>query len=322
MTRVLVTGAAGFIGSHLVEALLARGDEVVGVDSFDPFYPRAYKELNLAPALANPAYRFVEGDILDSASVASLLTPDTLVVHLAARAGVRPSIHDPVGYARTNVSGTAAVVEAMRAAGATRLAFGSSSSVYGNTTPAPFRETAPALDPVSPYASTKRAGELLLASLAPILGLKVAALRYFTVFGPRQRPDLAIHAFARRMLQGRSLTLFGDGSQARDYTYCTDIVAGTVAAIDWLETAPVGVEYFNLGGSRPVALREMVATLSEALGVTPEVEWLPMQPGDVELTSADLEKSGRVLGFAPRVGFEQGISRFVEWCRAFYESQQ
>ncbi|MEZ4589175.1 MAG: NAD-dependent epimerase/dehydratase family protein [Gemmatimonadales bacterium] len=321
MTRVLVTGAAGFIGSHLVEALLTRGDEVVGVDNFDPFYGRAAKESNLSGALGRPGYAFHELDILESDRLAGLLTADTVVAHLAAKAGVRPSIADPVGYARANVVGTAAVVEAMGRAGASRLAFGSSSSVYGNDTPAPFREDAPALDPVSPYAATKRAAELFLISAAPIQALKVAALRYFTVFGPRQRPDLAIHKFARRMLEGVPLTLYGDGTQARDYTYCSDIVAGTIAAIDWTERAPVGVECFNLGGSRPVPLRQMVATLSEALGIEPEVEWHPMQPGDVEHTSADLEKSGRVLGFAPTVSFDDGIARFVEWCRALYARQ-
>jgi len=321
MTRVLVTGAAGFIGSHLVEALLARGDEVIGVDNFDPFYGRAVKEANLTGALGRPGYAFHELDVLDSDRLAGLLSADTVVAHLAAKAGVRPSIADPVGYARANVVGTAAVVEAMRRAGATRLAFGSSSSVYGNATPAPFREDAPALDPVSPYAATKRAAELFLISSAPIQALKVAALRYFTVFGPRQRPDLAIHKFARRMLEGVPLTLFGDGTQARDYTYYSDIVAGTIAAIDWTEQAPVGVECFNLGGRRPVPLRQMVATLSEALGIEPEVEWHPMQPGDVEHTSADLEKSGRVLGFAPTVSFDDGIVRFVEWCRALYARQ-
>jgi len=321
MTRVLVTGAAGFIGSHLVEALLARGDEVVGVDNFDPFYGRAVKESNLTGALGRPGYAFHEFDILDSDRLSGLLTADTVVAHLAAKAGVRPSIADPVGYARANVVGTAAVVEAMRRSGANRLAFGSSSSVYGNATPVPFREDAPALDPVSPYAATKRAAELFLISTAPIQALKVAALRYFTVFGPRQRPDLAIHKFARRMLEGVPLTLFGDGTQARDYTYFSDIVAGTIAAIDWTEQAPVGVECFNLGGSRPVPLRQMVATLSEALGIEPEVEWHPMQPGDVEHTSADLEKSGRVLGFAPAVSFDDGIVRFVEWCRALYARQ-
>jgi UDP-glucuronate 4-epimerase len=321
MTRVLVTGAAGFIGSHLAEALLARGDEVVGLDSFDPFYPRAFKEANLVECRRSPRFRLVEADILDVETLAGVLTAETVVAHLAAKAGVRPSIQDPLGYARTNVAGTASVVEAMRRAGARRLVFGSSSSVYGNSTPAPFREDAPALDPVSPYAATKRAGELLLTSLAGLLRLKVAALRYFTVFGPRQRPDLAIHAFARRMLEGRSLTLYGDGSQARDYTYFSDIVAGTVAAVDWTESAPVGVEYFNLGGSRPVPLSDMVAMLSRALGITPRLEWLPMQPGDVECTYADLEKAGRVLGFAPEVRFEEGIARFVDWCRSFYESQ-
>lgn len=321
MTRVLVTGAAGFIGSHLVEALLQRGDEVLGLDSFDPFYPRPFKERNLEPAIRSPGYRFVEGDILDVDLVASLLTPDTVVSHLAAKAGVRPSIQDPIGYARTNVTGTASIAEAMRRSGATRLAFGSSSSVYGNSTPAPFREDVPALVPVSPYASTKRAAELLLVSLAPLLGLKVAALRYFTVFGPRQRPDLAIHLFSRRMLRGERLSLFGDGSQARDYTFCSDIVAGTVAAIDWTAGAPVGVECFNLGGNRPIPLRDLVAELSRALGVSPQVEWLPMQPGDVELTFADLTKSQAELGFAPRVGFSEGIARFVEWCKAFYASQ-
>jgi UDP-glucuronate 4-epimerase len=321
MSQILVTGAAGFIGSHLVEALLARGDEVVGLDSFDPFYPRSVKETNLATARTNPRFRFVEGDILDTDLVAGLLTEQTVVCHLAAKAGVRPSIQDPVGYARTNVLGTVAVVEAMRRAGATRLAFGSSSSVYGNTTPAPFREDAPALEPVSPYASTKRAGELHLTAMAPLQGLKAVALRYFTVFGPRQRPDLAIHLFARRMLRGDQLSLFGDGSQARDYTYCSDIVAGTIAGIDWTERAPVGVECFNLGGNRPIPLRDLVSVLSRALGIEPRVQWLPMQPGDVEHTSADLTKARAGLGYVPRVEFAEGIARFVEWCRATYASQ-
>jgi len=321
MTRVLVTGAGGFIGSHLAEALLARGDEVIGIDSFDPFYPRSFKEKNLATARSHQRYRFVEANILDTDGLASRLDPETVVVHLAAKAGVRPSIADPAGYAIANVAGTASVLLAMRQAGATRLVFGSSSSVYGNSTPAPFREDAACLDPISPYAATKRAAELLVGSLAPLQGLKVAALRYFTVFGPRQRPDLAIHAFARRMLLGQPLTLFGDGSQARDYTYYSDIVAGTIAAIEWTAHAQVGVECFNLGGNRPVPLRDMVGTLSGALGIEPIVTWLPMQPGDVEHTYADLTKSGAALGFRPQVPFAVGIERFVEWCRAFYASE-
>jgi UDP-glucuronate 4-epimerase len=321
MSRVLVTGAAGFIGSHVAEALLQRGDEVIGVDSFDPFYPRSFKEKNLATARSHDRYRLVEANILDPDSLAGRLDPDTIVVHLAAKAGVRPSIADPAGYAIANVAGTAAVLRAMRQAGATRLVLGSSSSVYGNTTPPPFREDAACLDPISPYAATKRAAELLVGSLAPLQGLKVAALRYFTVFGPRQRPDLAIHAFARRMLLGEPLTLFGDGSQARDYTYYSDIVAGTIAAIEWTAHAEVGVECFNLGGNRPVPLRDMVDTLSRALGIEPTVVRMPMQPGDVEHTYADLTKSGAVLGYRPQVPFAVGIERFVEWCRAFYASE-
>jgi UDP-glucuronate 4-epimerase len=317
VTRVLVTGAAGFIGSHLVEALAARGDEVVGIDNFDPFYDRAMKEANLRDMQA-PRFRFHEQDMLDVQRMAALLTPDTVVVHLAAKAGVRPSIADPLAYARANVEGTAAVLEAARQVGARRIVFGSSSSVYGDITPAPFREDASAIDPVSPYAATKRAGELLVRAAAPLHGFRAVALRFFTVFGPRQRPDLAIHAFARRMADGKPLTLFGDGTQARDYTYCDDIVAGVVAAVDWTARAPVGMEIFNLGGNRPLPLKVLVEELSGALGIVPTVQWAPMQPGDVQLTCADVEKSKRVLGFEARTPFAEGIRRFAAWFRRAY----
>jgi UDP-glucuronate 4-epimerase len=312
MTRVLVTGAAGFIGSHLVEALAARGDEVVGVDNFDPFYDRAMKEANLRD-VGTGRLDFHEVDMLDVDHVAGLLTPDTVLVHLAAKAGVRPSIADPAGYARANVEGTAAVLEAARRAGVVRIVFGSSSSVYGDTTPAPFREDAPALDPVSPYAATKRAGELLVRAATALNGFRAASLRFFTVYGPRQRPDLAIHAFARRMVDGRPLILFGDGTQSRDYTYCDDIVAGVVAAVDWTAGAPVGMEIFNLGGSRPLPLKVLVGELSAAMGMTPVVQWAPMQPGDVQTTCADVDKAQRVLGFEARMPFGEGIQRFAAW---------
>ena len=318
MTRVFVTGAAGFIGSHLVEALSRRGDEVVGIDNFDPFYPRAMKERNLSEMGPLSGFTFHELDLLDAAALRSHLTPDTVLVHLAAKAGVRPSLADPVGYARVNVTGTAAVAEAARAAGVSRILFGSSSSVYGDSSPAPFREDAAAMDPVSPYAATKRAGELLLRSVARIYGFRVATLRFFTVYGPRQRPDLAIHSFTRRMIEGRTLTLFGDGTQARDYTYCDDIVAGVIAALEWTERAPVGVEDFNLGGNRSVPTGAMVEEISRALGITPTIEWAPMQPGDVQRTAADLSKSGTVLGYAPRTPFPEGIRRFVAWFREAY----
>ncbi|HYF40264.1 MAG TPA: NAD-dependent epimerase/dehydratase family protein [Gemmatimonadales bacterium] len=318
MTEVLVTGAAGFIGSHLVQALVSQGHEVTGIDNFDPFYPRAIKERNLAEIGAPPGFRFRELDLLDVAGVRSLLSPSTVIVHLAAKAGVRPSLQDPVGYARVNVTGTAAVAEAARQAGVSRFVFGSSSSVYGDSTPVPFREDAVAIVPVSPYAATKRAGELFLASVAPIYGFRVASLRFFTVYGPRQRPDLAIHSFTRKMVEGRTLTLFGDGTQARDYTYCDDIVAGVLSAVAWTETAPIGVETFNLGGSRSVATEAMVAEIARALGVKPKIEWAPMQPGDVQQTAADLTKSSAVLGYQPKTPFSDGITRFVHWFREAY----
>jgi UDP-glucuronate 4-epimerase len=315
VTRVLVTGAAGFIGSHLVEALVRRGDEVVGIDNFDPFYSRAMKERNLRTAAACPGFAFHEQDMRDVDALRAHLTPDTVIVHLAARAGVRPSLADPVGYAEVNVAGTAAVLEAARRAGVSRIALGSSSSVYGDSTPVPFREDAVAVEPVSPYAATKRAAELLLRAVAPVYGFRSAALRFFTVYGPRQRPDLAIHAFARRLVAGDVITLFGDGTQARDYTYCDDIVAGVTAAIDWTATAPVGMEPFNLGGNRAVPTGAMLDEIAAALGIVPRVEWAPMQPGDVQRTAADLTKSGAVLGYAPRTPFPEGIRRFVAWFR-------
>jgi UDP-glucuronate 4-epimerase len=318
VTRILVTGAAGFIGSHLVQALVSQGDEVLGIDNFDAFYPRAIKERNLAEIGHGANFSFWEGDMLDVDAVRSRLTPDTVVVHLAAKAGVRPSLADPVGYARANVTGTAAVLQAARQAGVSRIVFGSSSSVYGDSTPVPFREDAIAIDPVSPYAATKRAGELFLASVAPIYGFRAASLRFFTVYGPRQRPDLAIHAFTRKMVEGRTLTLFGDGTQSRDYTYCDDIIAGVLAAIRWTGTAPIGVESFNLGGNRSIRTGDMVDEIAAALNVKPKIEWSPMQPGDVQRTAADLTKSSAVLGYTPRTPFPEGVRRFVQWYREAY----
>jgi UDP-glucuronate 4-epimerase len=314
MTRVLLTGAAGFIGSHLAERLLARGDEVIGVDNFDPFYDRSIKQQNLEAALASPRFALHELDIV-TGNLAALLDPATVIVHLAGKAGVRPSLADPAGYVRVNLVGTQAVLDAARRAGTSRIVFGSSSSVYGDDTPAPFREDAPAVSPISPYAATKRGGELLLAAQAKEFGFRAVALRFFTVYGPRQRPDLAIHAFCRRLSEGQPITMFGDGSEARDYTYIDDILAGVLSAIAWTGNAPTGLEIVNLGGNQAVPLKLMISTLADALEVTPGITRAPRQPGDVRHTSADLTKAGAMLGYRPQVSFPEGIRRFVAWYR-------
>jgi UDP-glucuronate 4-epimerase len=321
MTRVCLTGAGGFIGSHVAERLLARGDEVVGIDNFDPFYPRPVKERNLEAARASGGFQFHELDILDTAPIRRLLTADTVVVHLAAKAGVRPSLEDPAGYLRVNVTGTQSLIDACRDAGVSRVVFGSSSSVYGDDTPPPFREDAPAVHPISPYAATKRAAELLLEAQATHVGLRVAALRFFTVYGPRQRPDLAIHRFVRRLSEGDPITMFGDGSDARDYTYIDDIVSGVVSAVDWTRAGPIGLELFNLGGNETVALARLITEISAALGIEPCIEQTGRQAGDVHLTSADLTKSHRVLGYRPTVPFPEGIRRFVAWFRETHAHQ-
>jgi UDP-glucuronate 4-epimerase len=279
------------------------------------------KEQNLREARRFPKFTFHELDVLDTAALKPLCAPDTVVVHLAAKAGVRPSLKDPAGYLRVNVAGTQSVLDAARAAGATRFVQGSSSSVYGDDTPAPFREDAPAVHPISPYAATKRAAELVLEGQASTAGVRAAVLRFFTVYGPRQRPDLAIHSFTRRLHAGEPITMFGDGSEARDYTYIDDIVTGVIAAVDWTATAPPGVEAFNLGGNEAVPLARMIEIIAAALGVTPAVERAPRQPGDVRFTAADLAKSARVLGYRPATSFPEGIRRFVDWFRETHARQ-
>ncbi len=341
VVRVLVTGAAGFIGSHLCQRLAARGDDVAGIDNFDAFYPRATKERNLAelhaalaPAAPTPAsvaafasrqsvgrpgrFVFVEGDIRrpdDLASVFVAARPE-LVVHLAALAGVRPSIADPARYADVNITGTQRVLDACRAHGVARVAFASSSSVYGMDSAVPFRESDACLHPVSPYAATKRAGELVTFTAHHLTGMGVTNLRFFTVYGPRQRPDLAIHKFTRLIASGQPIDLYGDGSTSRDYTWVDDIVDGCVASVDQLAADAVGTyRIYNLGGSRTTTLLGLVEMISNALGQRPEIRWLPEQPGDMKRTLADLSLSGRDLGYQPRVPIEEGIKRFVDWYR-------
>jgi UDP-glucuronate 4-epimerase len=318
--RILVTGAAGFIGSHLSERLVARGDEVVGFDNFDPFYPRAVKEQNLA-GLRPPRFTLVEGDVRSIADLERAFAgaPFDAVVHLAALAGVRPSLADPARYVDVNVLGTTRLTEVARAHGVSRFVFASSSSVYGAGSEPPFKETDPCLRPLSPYASTKRAGELQLFTAHHLYALDVTCLRFFTVYGPRQRPDLAIHKFARHILAGKTIQLFGDGSTSRDYTWIDDIIDGVVASVDNSaqqgKGAP-GYRIYNLGGSRTTTLLGLVDLLSNALGKKPVIEWQPEQPGDMKRTLADVSIVGQALGYAPRVPIEEGIARFAAWVKA------
>ncbi|HYU08221.1 MAG TPA: NAD-dependent epimerase/dehydratase family protein [Gemmatimonadales bacterium] len=311
MARYLVTGAAGFIGSHLSEALIARGSQVTGVDNFDAFYAREVKERNLAGLRKLPGFRFVEADV---ARDPVPLDGVDAVIHLAAKPGVRPSLEDPGSYMEANVTATARLIDAARRVGLNRIVFGSSSSVYGNVTPAPFAENTPAVSPISPYAASKRAGELVAHAFAQLYPLKIICLRFFTVYGPRQRPDLAIHTFTDLIARDRPVRMYGDGSSERDYTYITDCVDGILTALDWTaRAAPGTIETVNLGGGERVRLDRLIALIAAALGRAARIERHPDQPGDVQLTDADLAHAAAVLGFRPRVGIEEGIRKFVDW---------
>ncbi len=315
MARVVVTGGVGFIGYHLTRALLARGDDVVVVDDFsDAPYPAARKRRNEADLVREfPSLRVVHGCVTDRAALEPLCAGATLVVHLAALAGVRPSFAAPARYARVNVEGTATAFELAREAGCTRFVFASSSSVYGNSTPLPAHEDAPAVQPESPYAASKRGSELIASSLcrrAP--ETTCAALRFFTVYGPRQRPEMAITRFARAILAGRPITVFGDGSMRRDFTHVDDIVRGVLAAA---ERAPAGFRPYNLGSGSPVDLHTLVKMLGEAAGIAPVVERAPQPVGDVDATFADVARARAELGWEPRVTLREGLETVVRWVR-------
>jgi UDP-glucuronate 4-epimerase len=310
---VLVTGAAGFIGSHLGERLVARGDRVVGLDDLNAFYDPAIKRRNVRGLLAGGGFELVEGDIRDADLVARLFRehrPDS-VVHLAAMAGVRPSLRDPVLYHDVNCTGTAVMLQAARDAGVGRFVFGSSSSVYGGNEKVPFHEDDDVSGPVSPYAATKRANELTCWTFSHLYGMDIAALRFFTVYGPRQRPEMAIHKFVRMAAQGRPLPFYGDGRTERDYTYIDDIMDGVLKAHDRSR----GFRIYNLGESRTVSLAELVEAVGRATGTTPVVDRQPLQPGDVPRTCADVSRARAELGYDPHVGLDEGLRRFVAWYR-------
>jgi UDP-glucuronate 4-epimerase len=310
MSHVLVTGGAGFIGSHVVDALLRDGSHVTVLDNFDSFYSRSLKLANVAPHRDYSRWRLVEGDITDLDIVQALPDGIDTVVHLAAAAGVRPSIAEPLRYQAVNVAGTQNLLEFARHRGIRQFVFGSSSSVYGVNPDVPWRESDHVLQPISPYASTKVSGELLGHVYSHLHGIRFVALRFFTVYGPRQRPDLAINKFAQLMLQRAPLPLYGDGTTRRDYTYVADIVAGIRAAIAY-DGAPF--EIFNFGNNRTVSLIELVRTLETVLGVQAAVDWMPEQPGDVPQTWADIDKARRLLGYDPHTPLHVGLTRFVEW---------
>lgn len=309
--RALITGAAGFIGSHVTETLLADGWEVVGLDNFDNFYDPGIKRDNLQGTKRTKAFRMVEGDIRDAKAIEEAVGGSRLdaIIHLAARAGVRPSLEDPALYSDVNVVGTTRLLELARKREVPKFIFASSSSVYGEREGAPFRESDNVDFPISPYAATKKAGELLCYTHHHNYGTATTCLRFFTVYGPRQRPEMAIHKFTRAIEHGDPITVFGDGTSRRDYTYVDDIVAGVVAALEKAE----GYKIYNLGNHRTVELRELIRLLEEDLGKKAILKELPPQPGDVALTCADIQRAREEIGYNPATSIERGLELFIEW---------
>ena len=313
--NLLVTGGAGFIGSHLSARLLARGDRVVVLDDFNDFYDPALKRGNVAPFASNPRFRLVEGDIRDRALVFRTFAEERFdaVLHLAARAGVRPSLRDPVLYEEVNCVGTLHLLEASVAHGRPLFVFASSSSVYGINSKLPFSEEDPIDRPISPYATTKRAAELHVYTAHHLHGLRAFCLRFFTVYGPRQRPEMAIARFIRSIEEDVPIPFYGDGTSRRDYTYIDDIADGVEAALD--RGPESAFEIVNLGGARPVTLSDLVAEVERATGRKARLDRQPFQPGDVPVTYASVEKAERLLGFRARVPLAEGLKRSVEWFR-------
>ena len=311
---ILVTGGAGFIGSHLLERLLADGQACVCLDNFDPFYPEAIKRRNLAGCLGHRDFRLVEADLRDPEAYRKIegTMQISAIVHLAARAGVRPSLEQPLLYGDVNLNGTLRLLEFAREKGIQRFVFASSSSVYGNNEKIPFHEDDRVDWPISPYAATKKAGELLCHTHSHLYGIACSCLRFFTVYGPRQRPEMAIHQFTRKIDRGETLSLYGDGSSERDYTYISDIIQGVMGAIERVS----GYEIVNLGESRTVSLKELVERIEKSMGKKARILRMSEQPGDVRRTCADISRARERYGYNPQVPIEEGIPRFVEWYQA------
>lgn len=307
----LVTGGAGFIGSHLCEALLAQGHTVVALDNFNDYYDPRLKWRNLAPLAQRPGFTVVEGDILDLGKLQSLFGANSFeaIIHLAARAGVRPSIAQPMLYEQVNIQGTMNLLEMARQHQVPKFILGSTSSVYGENRKVPFSEDDPVDNPISPYAATKKACELICYTYHHLYGLPVTCLRFFTVYGPRQRPDMAIHKFTQLIATGQKVPMFGDGTTKRDYTYVADIIDGICRALERCS----GYHIYNLGESQTIALHQLITLIAKNLGTEARIERLPLQPGDVPITYADVSRAQRELGYQPRVNIETGVYHFVEW---------
>ncbi|WPJ94994.1 GDP-mannose 4,6-dehydratase [Coraliomargarita algicola] len=321
--NILLTGCAGFIGSHTLDRLLIDGHRVVGVDNFDSFYPRSLKEANIAKHVEDPNFELVEADLAELDTYAKIkcvanalvggaggVSSFDAIIHLAAKAGVRPSIEDPVGYLRANVIATQNLLEFARTENIKQFVFASSSSVYGVNPRVPWTEADAVLKPISPYASTKVSCELLGHVYSHLYGIRVLGLRFFTVFGPRQRPDLAINKFVRMIDAGEAIPVFGDGSTRRDYTFISDIISGIIGALNYNKT---GYELVNLGNDQTITLSEMIATIEEVVGKNAIIDRKPQQPGDVPQTWADVSKAQELFGYVPKTSFSDGTKRFYDW---------
>jgi nucleoside-diphosphate-sugar epimerase len=317
---IVVTGGAGFIGSHLCRRLTNDGHQIVAIDNFDPFYPRAIKEEGIED-LPREQFTLVETDICNTGTVLQALHTRSVdaIIHLAAKAGVRPSIEAPGAYERANVGGTESMLEVAQRLEVDTFVFGSSSSVYGNNDKVPFAEEDPVAHPISPYAATKRSGELLAHTFHHLYDMTVHCLRFFTVYGPRQRPDLAIHKFARQLLTDQPITMYGDGTSSRDYTYVDDIVDGVVKSLHRAKSLDDSeYEIINLGGSETTRLEDLISGIADAMEMTPEIKRLPEQPGDVERTYADISKARALLGYEPNTPIEEGLQKFADWVKDYY----
>ena len=315
MNKYLITGGAGFIGSSLSEELIKEGNKVVAIDNFCDFYNPRIKENNIKELIKNPNFKLYRNDIRDRESVKRIFEENNIdiVMHLAAMAGVRPSIENPILYQEVNCMGTQNILEEMKAHNVKNLVMASSSSVYGNCKEVPFKENMIVDFAISPYAATKKANEVMTHVYHKLFDMNVIMLRFFTVYGPKQRPDLAINKFTRLMLEDKEIPMFGDGTTSRDYTYIDDIVDGIIRSCNYVENNNDVYEILNLGNSSPVSLKEMINTIGQAIGVEPKIKQLPMQPGDVDRTFADISKAKKLIGYNPKTSFKEGIENFVEW---------